>query len=251
MNCVVCNNPLLGTKTKFCSKKCKDRSFYIEHGSYNFQRTRGKRKRLLIIKEKGSKCEICGYKKCFSSLTFHHIDPKSKKFTIDIRNCSNLNFKRVIEESKKCKLLCMNCHIEIHNKNKKKNKPQSPVMGTSGKCNICNKILSGKQIKFCSKKCKMKDYILRGKLNFCVEKRGEKRKLDLIKINGGRCLICGYNKCLHALTFHHLNPKKKKIMLSQRVCGYLGWEKIERESKKCILLCMNCHMEKHHKDTYK
>ena len=36
-------------------------------------------------------------------------------------------------------------------------------------------------------------------------------KLQAIKMLGGKCSKCGYNKCVDALEFHHKNPKEKRI----------------------------------------
>ena len=61
-----------------------------------------------------------------------------------------------------------------------------------------------------------------------------------LKING--CAICGYNKCMRALHFHHVNPKDKKFNLMLGNLKYSNGELVE-ELNKCILLCSNCHME--------
>ncbi len=64
---------------------------------------------------KGGKCTKCGYSKNSSALCFHHIDPKTKSFPIDIRRCSNSSWDNLIKEADKCMLLCLNCHAELHN----------------------------------------------------------------------------------------------------------------------------------------
>ena len=33
--------------------------------------------------------------------------------------------------------------------------------------------------------------------------------IELKKMAGGKCSVCGYDKCLYALDFHHLDPDKK------------------------------------------
>ena len=38
-------------------------------------------------------------------------------------------------------------------------------------------------------------------------------KLQAIKLLGGKCSICGYNKCIDALEFHHENPQEKEFKL--------------------------------------
>lgn len=65
----------------------------------------------LLRKQRGGKCERCGYDKYLGALEFHHTDPSEKDFTIGNRD---FRLKDCIEESKKCVLLCANCHREIH-----------------------------------------------------------------------------------------------------------------------------------------
>ena len=61
---------------------------------------------------------------------------------------------------------------------------------------------------------------------------------------GGKCAVCGYDKCQRALSFHHVNPKEKDFDLSSRGLTR-SWERIKKEIDKCVLLCANCHMELH------
>jgi hypothetical protein len=73
---------------------------------------------------------------------------------------------------------------------------------------------------------------------------GVKRKC--VEYKGGKCIICGYNKCMSALEFHHKNPLEKDIKLK-------GWwinrrqsfESNKEELEKCVLLCCRCHREVH------
>lgn len=58
---------------------------------------------------------------------------------------------------------------------------------------------------------------------------------------GNKCFICGYNKCVQALDFHHINPKDKSFQLASNFNK--KWETIFGELKKCVLLCSNCHRE--------
>lgn len=64
----------------------------------------------------------------------------------------------------------------------------------------------------------------------------------LKEAKGGKCIKCGYNKCLKALEFHHLDPSKKDFTISNDHFKLLD---AVNESKKCILLCSNCHKELH------
>lgn len=73
-----------------------------------------------------------------------------------------------------------------------------------------------------------------------------KNKIKLVEYKGGKCEICGYDKCIDALEFHHLNPKEKSFGLS---CGESkSLEKLKKEADKCILVCSNCHREIHAKE---
>ena len=70
------------------------------------------------------------------------------------------------------------------------------------------------------------------------------KKEEISEICGSKCAICGYNKCLNALEFHHIDPKEKVFGLSAKGLSY-GYETIISELRKCLLLCANCHREVH------
>ena len=38
-------------------------------------------------------------------------------------------------------------------------------------------------------------------------------KKQAIKLLGGKCSICGYDRCIDALEFHHKNPQEKEFKL--------------------------------------
>jgi len=67
-------------------------------------------------------------------------------------------------------------------------------------------------------------------------------KLRAIEALGGKCQGCGYDKCVQALHFHHLDPSKKGFALSS---ANRGWGVIKKEIDKCVLVCANCHAEIH------
>lgn len=64
-----------------------------------------------LVDYKGGECCRCGYKKETKALTFHHLNPEEKDFTIGGKSWS---FERLKKEVDKCILVCSNCHIEIH-----------------------------------------------------------------------------------------------------------------------------------------
>ena len=71
-----------------------------------------------------------------------------------------------------------------------------------------------------------------------------KFKLKALEYKGEKCEICGYDKNISALEFHHLDPEKKEFAVS--IEGYkYSWEKNKQELDKCILVCSNCHRELH------
>ena len=119
-------------------------------------------------------------------------------------------------------------------------------------CRTCNKVLTNKQKRFCSTKCKGSKYHYHKdgdyhhyQYQYQKDKR-TKRKADLVILAGGKCISCGYRKNLSALEFHHLYDKDFK--LDSRTMISKSWEAIVEEAKKCILLCANCHREKHNPD---
>ena len=61
---------------------------------------------------------------------------------------------------------------------------------------------------------------------------------------GDKCACCGYDKCIQALEFHHLNPAEKDFSFSGNTNR--SWEDTRKEIQKCILVCANCHREIHY-----
>lgn len=89
--------------------------------------------------------------------------------------------------------------------------------------------------KFCGTKCKTK---------FHVSVRRRRLKELAVEYKGGKCELCGYNRCIKALEFHHTDPSEKDFAISQD--GHTkSWEKIRTELDKCIIVCANCHREIH------
>jgi hypothetical protein len=114
------------------------------------------------------------------------------------------------------------------------------------KCQNCQSNLSGNQTKWCSIKCKQSTANNKHQNYQAQQKRGKDRKLELIKMKGGCCEICGYQKSVAALSFHHLDPSIKKFELDIRSLSNRKWEKSLEEAGNCQLVCLNCHMELHH-----
>lgn len=81
-------------------------------------------------------------------------------------------------------------------------------------------------------------------LKKAVTERRRKLKVMLVEYKGGKCSVCGYQKCIWALDLHHLDESKKEFGLSVRGMTR-SWEKLKEEADKCVLLCANCHREIH------
>ena len=75
-----------------------------------------------------------------------------------------------------------------------------------------------------------------------VTRRRRTVKRVLVEEAGGRCTICGYDRCPDALEFHHLDRASKAFALS--AAGVTrALSKARLEAQKCVLLCANCHAE--------
>jgi transposase len=79
-----------------------------------------------------------------------------------------------------------------------------------------------------------------------VARRRRKVKEILVAEAGGRCCMCGYDRHVAALHFHHVDPSEKLIPVSARGIAY-AIDTLREEAKKCILLCSNCHAELEHR----
>lgn len=73
-----------------------------------------------------------------------------------------------------------------------------------------------------------------------VQQWRKNKKLKAIEYKGGKCEICGYNKCNAALDFHHLDRNTKEFEIGNNT---YSWERNVKELDKCILVCANCHRE--------
>ena len=81
-------------------------------------------------------------------------------------------------------------------------------------------------------------------------KQGQRETRDYIQSLKHQCSKCGYDKCVEALEFHHINSQDKDSELScyiKRVFSPALKELIDKEVSKCVVLCANCHREEHSK----
>lgn len=88
--------------TRWRCKKC----------GYEAVARRRKKLKRQLVEHHGGECVRCGYSKSIVALTFHHKDPKEKEFKISSSMVGG--WGKLLEESEKCELLCLNCHAEEH-----------------------------------------------------------------------------------------------------------------------------------------
>ena len=154
-------------------------------------------------------------------------------------NCAVALNKRLSDIKKFPNNFCSrSCNVSYQNRLNPKRLPQ-------GECRQCSRPCSTRRV-FCRSECK-ETYKLekpsQSKTSYeKVRSWRHRTKGRAVEYMGGECLICGYNRCLRALSFHHLDPRKKDFRISARCAS---WESIVQELNKCILLCSNCHMEVH------
>lgn len=86
----------------------------------------------------------------------------------------------------------------------------------------------------------------RDKYHRVVKNQRMERKKELIRIMGGKCEWCHYDKSAAALDFDHIEPTSKNRTVSHLLAinKPWAWPLALEEAKKCRLLCSNCHRER-------
>jgi hypothetical protein len=79
--------------------------------TYRYQRRRRRELKAMLVKERGGRCEDCGYDGHPTALDLHHRDPSTKEFAL---GSSSASLARIRAEAEKCTLLCANCHRLRH-----------------------------------------------------------------------------------------------------------------------------------------
>lgn len=213
---------------KMCRGKC---GLYLENNISNFNQSKGKylsatckicskegtnrkqvrvnhKKKMKAIEIYGQyKCKICGYKKCTTSLSFHHLDPNEKDGRI-----MQMSLDNIMSEIKKCILVCGNCHREIH----------------AGLHPDILKVVPSNKYESIRKR-----------------ERSIRYKVEKVNYLGGKCISCNYNKHISGLDFHHKDPSSKLFGISEGLHTFHSLTSDIDEVNKCVLLCSNCHNELH------
>lgn len=74
-----------------------------------------------------------------------------------------------------------------------------------------------------------------------VTRRLQRIKRMLVEDAGGSCAVCGYDRCIINLHFHHVDPTKKSFAMTVAMGKSIATFRVE--AKKCVLVCANCHGE--------
>ena len=78
-----------------------------------------------------------------------------------------------------------------------------------------------------------------------IERMGDNKRAlreKMVAYKGGKCVRCGYDRCIGALDFHHRDPTVKELHV--KLLRSFS-EAAKKELDKCDLLCANCHREAH------
>jgi len=126
--------------------------------------------------------------------------------------------------------------------------------GIRGSCKKCMNKKSKEYMKTVSKKTKSEwwhnsweNEEYRQRKYKSAQKRLTTIKEKSVEYLGGKCSKCGYDSCIEALEFHHLDPEiKEKRNNGRGIDRRKSFENQKSELDKCILLCANCHREEHY-----
>jgi hypothetical protein len=156
----------------------------------------------------------------------------------------NCHFKNtIIIDGKKRNLknrkFCLKC--SPFGKHNTRDITKKTFISNKKQCNCCNEFKDFNEFYNYNKICAY----CKSCFSKITRERQSKFKQDCLDYAGGKCIICGYNKCPAALEFHHRDPSSKKYSVVKM------WTKgFKQEAKdeidKCDLLCANCHRETHY-----
>lgn len=105
--CKLCHR--IYSKTHYQINKQK----YINNSAKNRKLYYNSNKQFTDDYKSTKKCQACGEKEpC--CLDFHHVDSKTKKFEISKRLTHSPSIEKLMNEIKKCIVLCSNCHRKLH-----------------------------------------------------------------------------------------------------------------------------------------
>lgn len=129
-------------------------------------------------------------------------------------------------------ITCWTCHEE--KQSSEFNWKNKSLGQRKGYCRECDKVIKH-------------NFYNRHKKRLIVEsayRRNEIRKRFQVWKKTLACKRCGESDSC-CLDFHHLNPKHKDDVVSAMVGQGVGWIRIMKEVRRCIVVCRNCHAKIH------
>lgn len=101
-----------------------------------------------MVESMGGKCCICNYNKTHKGLDFHHLDPSIKEHSFGNLRGNIRGWETIVNELRKCVLVCCRCHAEIHDEDCETVVPDNPpqfneeftnykILYTKDECPVC------------------------------------------------------------------------------------------------------------------
>lgn len=87
-----------------------------------------------------------------------------------------------------------------------------------------------------------KKYVEHTNAYIMERKQRMRKRIDALK-RRRCCKACGVSGSIKRLEFHHLDPNEKDYSISKMVSMSIRY--INKEVKKCVLLCRRCHKKAH------
>ena len=78
-----------------------------------------------------------------------------------------------------------------------------------------------------------------------VKRWRRRTKERMVEALGGKCCVCGYDRCTASMDFHHIDPNEKDFHFGNIRANPVRWSELIIELRKCVLVCRNCHGEIH------
>lgn len=105
-------DPVLKEEERKAKNREKAKRAYEKNDYGELEKHKCYNNKKLIVDLVGG-CQLCGYNKCYKSITFHHVIEEQKAFNLPAR-MFRYTFEKIKEELLKCIVACSNCHGEIH-----------------------------------------------------------------------------------------------------------------------------------------
>lgn len=115
-------NKATGSRRRICRVCCNEqwkRAYHQRKGSpvakARVQQIvqRATNRKAAVLRLVNDACQVCGYKKYKGALAFHHLNPATKRFNLTVNRFQSAG-RKLLQELKKCVVLCVRCHAEFH-----------------------------------------------------------------------------------------------------------------------------------------